>query len=193
MSALLGAGIGAALVDIVAGWLRDRGQRKRNAAYVGLRIAVALENFSDECFSRFSDIDLYNTSGGRAGKDWQKMPPTPAYPTDDDGWRALDISLAEKALTLPGRLAQSQGLVDFTFEHVSPSDATDTCLDECAAMGIEALEIAAALRTAYRFPSFKSYGEKHFREHLVDRANDDTQKLAPPTPPGGKLDSPTTR
>lgn len=143
LSAIFGAGVGTALVQVAAAVWRERGERRRGAAYVALQVAVSLEEFADACSLRFSDIDLYKSSQGAAGGSWSAMPPPPAYPEDSDGWRALSITLSERALTFPGRVRRASEHISFVSEIAAPEDAVDQCHYYCAELGSAALGLVS--------------------------------------------------
>jgi hypothetical protein len=78
-----------------------------------------------------------------------KLPELPPYPDDPEGWQALDLKLASRALSLRNRIAGSQGMIRSTWEHAE--DELGEELDEQAGgRGLEAWKIAVDLREKYK-------------------------------------------
>ncbi len=81
--------------------------------------------------------------------DWKvTLPELPPYPDEAEGWHAIDLKLATRALNLRNRISGSQGLISSTIEF-SDDELGDTLDEEAAGRGLEAWEIAVALRRGH--------------------------------------------
>ncbi|WP_146215605.1 hypothetical protein [Hoeflea marina] len=163
LQVVLGAGVGSGIFS----WWKDKQTRGREATYLALRIAVALESFEAACFERFSDIGLFDSSGGNLGGTWTKVPELERYPEDPDGWRSLDFKLADRALSFPGMISNSQGMINFTLDVASPIEASENCETECAELGMNAKGLATEIRKRYRLDIPDSAAAVHFQSHLA--------------------------
>ena len=170
-------GIFAALVSQGLAWLQEwwTSGRKEKASvrYLAVRVAVSLEAFSQACSDIVSDVSNYESSGGNIGRQVTQLPAAPIYPKDDDSWRALDVDLEERVLSLPNRIAMSQQAVRFAGEIDTYDDMTLTCMEQASELGIEAWDVAVALRTRNGFPPY-SEGVKHvtFLREQAEKAQD---------------------
>src|SRR4051794_11613253 len=87
---IIGAGIGSALVQVLAPFIRDYRQRKMTAAYMSMRLAVILEAFARECAELIEANKNAQTRPDEEFPDWDvNLPELAPYPDDGDGWRAL--------------------------------------------------------------------------------------------------------
>lgn len=162
--AVLGAGIGTALVQGILSWYRDRRDRQVHAAYLALRVAVALETFAGLCLDLTGNKEVAESSGDAVGDFTTKLPDIPQYPADDSGWRSLEPVLSEKALTFPGKVASAQRGVSFLVDVADMHAGFDACFEASARLGLESYELASELRRAYRFPPFRLRGTDRLRE-----------------------------
>ncbi|MGW9333499.1 hypothetical protein [Bosea sp. NPDC055594] len=153
------AGVTAAVVTQGMTWLREwrasGSKKKASAAYLAVRVAVALEAFSETCSEIVGDIVNYESSGGNVGSPRTDLPAAPTYPTDEESWRSMDLVLVEKVLSFPNRVGASQKAVGYAGEYGDGGDEmTRMCLEQACERGIEAWDLAVALREKYGFPSY---------------------------------------
>ncbi len=147
-----GAGFATALIQVLIPFLRDWQQRKSNAAYMAMRLAVNLEAFASACGEFISDrYDIENKIRFDPPGDEQtpgyttKLPELSPYPDDPEGWRAINPELAGQCLNLRNRIRDRQSTID-TSARVDPGELGDTLDIEAARCGSEALNLATALR-----------------------------------------------
>jgi hypothetical protein len=147
----VGAGFGTAVVQVfVQGLLpiyRDHRQRRLQAAYMAMRLAVTLESYASAC----SDLISKNTDAphhpDEEYPDWDvTLPELPPYPDDAEGWRAIDRKLAGRCLNLRNRIHGSQDFIRLTIEYNHDDEIYDTVRQHAASRGLEAWELAKALR-----------------------------------------------
>lgn len=149
MQSVIGAGVGTALVAGGIALYRDKRQQKALATYTAMRVAIAFENFTYQCSEAIFANQAMSPPSGEQFPDWNiSLAQPPEYPDDSDGWRALDIHLANGALSFP--------LLIQTKQRILSSDAewmTDRWLDAylvvSASLGIAAWHTAEAFRKRY--------------------------------------------
>jgi len=153
---IIGAGIGSALVQGLLPLLRDLFQRKKQATYMAMRLAVTLENFAWACANLIQDNHNAQTLADEEYPEWDvSLPVLPPYPDDDDGWRSLDRKLAGRCLVFRNRLQESDSIIRTTIDLLDGED-TKIAIDEAAAKrGLEAWDIAVALRQKHRIEDDK--------------------------------------
>lgn len=149
------SGILSALVVHLLGLFDQWRKHGRDAGYLAIRIATALEAYADECLTIIAEFDLHQQFDGAAGSQTLKLPAVPEFPEDVDGWRSMPPRLTAEVLAFPNHVKAGQDRVRFTWSVAGELGAWDDCQDECARLGFRAWEIAAALRKAYQFPDFK--------------------------------------
>jgi len=148
---VVGAGLGTAAVQALIPIFRDMYQRRRDAAYLALRLAVALESYAAAC------ADLLNENDNSIGKARAyleepdlnpRLPPPPPYPDDQNGWRAIPSDLASRCLGFPNKICWSQAQIGFCIENY-PVDLPRVIDKEASERGLEAWTLAVELRRTY--------------------------------------------
>ena len=127
------------LIDIY----RDRRDRKLQADYMAMRLAVILEEFVVKCVHRawHDDADL---AEGSSALDYN-LPTLACYPQDSD-WKSLDPKLAGQVLSFPNEIT-SAGLSS-QFEGTREGN-TIASANKTIVAGVRAWELAQALRKKY--------------------------------------------
>ena len=145
----LGAGFGTAAMTGILSVYRDTRHRKSQAAYMAMRLAVTLESYAYACSEFIAENANTQPPPDREFPDWNtSLPELAAYPDDLDGWRAIDRKLAGRCLNFRNRIHGSQGLISATWEYAM-EDLEDTLSEQAAARGLEAWELASALRSKH--------------------------------------------
>ncbi len=146
----LGAGFGTAAMTGILSLYRDHRQKKSLAAYMAMRLAVTLEAYAYACYEFISaNENAPHYSQEDEFPAWTvRLPELPPYPDDIDGWRAIDRELAGKCLNLRNRIASSQGSINSTIEF-DMYGLEDELNEQASGRGIEAWELAAALRSRH--------------------------------------------
>lgn len=150
LQAFIGAGLGAALVTGGIAVYRDKRQQKALATYTAMRVAIALENY----IYRSVDAITQNENAEDDPKDefphWNTVLAVPPdYPDDPEGWRALDIDLANRALAFPAVLHAKQRDTSQRAEEMN-NEWLDHYMEASASLGVSAWQIADALRKRYK-------------------------------------------
>lgn len=73
------------------------------------------------------------------------LPKLLPYPEETEGWHAIDLNLASRALNLRNRIDGSQGLIRSSIEY-TPDELEHDLDEQAAARGLEAWDLAVALR-----------------------------------------------
>jgi hypothetical protein len=149
MKTAIGAGLGTAAVQGGIAIYRERTQKNEHAAYLALRVAVLLEAYASECCDFYFDNVNAHQPPDEPYPAWRtQLPDLPEFPDDTEGWRAMHRKLVAKCLNFPNRVHASQNAIASCIEF--SMDYLGITLDEQAsARGVEAWEIASALRDAY--------------------------------------------
>ena len=116
----IGAGLGTAIVtaiaQIVVPFFRDRRHRKRQAAYMAMRLAVALEAYASGCLELRRRDQFDEKLAAVVGREFvPRIVPLlelPPFPDDEDGWKAIDPKLASRCLNFRNRIFESQLIID---------------------------------------------------------------------------------
>jgi len=147
---IVGAGLGSGLVQALLPIYRDRRMRRKQAAYMAMRLAVVIENFAWACANLIQNNRNAQTPPGEEHPAWEvALPELLAYPEDVDGWRAIAPKLAGRALGLRNKLHESNSMIRNTMAF--NKEELGWVLDEQAASrGLEAWQIAIDLRKTHR-------------------------------------------
>lgn len=151
-------GIITAILNQIFGVVRDaiatRAQRRSHAGYLALRLATMLEGYAYECASFIGDNANAPHHPDQEFPSWKiRLPELPSFPGEQDGWHAIDLKLAGRALDLRNHIVGSQGVVNSTAEYAE--DDLEEELDQHAAeRGQEAWALAKDLRTRHGLPPF---------------------------------------
>lgn len=144
-NAALGAGFGAAAVTLY----RDHRQTKSQASHLAVRLAVVLEAYASSCQQFIEANANADHEPDQEFPNWKtRLPELPPYPDDVEGWRALNLKLGERCLNIRNKITGSQSIIRATID-VDMDALGDTLDEHAASRGIEAWEIAVALRSRY--------------------------------------------
>jgi hypothetical protein len=127
-------------------WRLASSKKVDRASYLALRLAVLLESYANACSDFISENAHAEQDPDDRLPNWNaSLPELPAYPDDDEGWRAIDRRLAGRALNLPNRIHVSQSIINWTIE-LNDDELGETLDEQAAARGLEAWKLAVQLR-----------------------------------------------
>lgn len=143
--------------DVVSHWIG-----KRNAGrYAAVRIVCILDQYVEKCVEVAADD---GTSEGRpagrtsSGEEYYSAqidsPEPPAFPEDID-WTSISPDLMYRVLALPNLAVETERFVRGASEHSCPPDYAEffqARWEGYAALGLETIEIIAALRRTFGLP-----------------------------------------
>ncbi len=133
----------------------ERRMRRTLATYHALRLAVILETYAYACASFITKNSNAPELPDYPYPAWNTdLPELAPYPAEADGWHAIDVKLAARALALRNRIVGSQGIIDGTAEYAE-QDLEETLDEHAAARGQEAWALANDLRRAHKVPPFE--------------------------------------
>jgi hypothetical protein len=152
LKTIVGAGLGTFFMQALLTLWRDGRQRGSSARYMAMRLAVMLEAFAGRCADMIAENDNAIELPDEEYPQWiTALPELPEYPTDSDGWRAIDGSLATRCLEFRNRIEGSQGLIRSTCQ--SDEDGMKDQIDRQAAeRGMEAWHLAVDMRRENGLP-----------------------------------------
>lgn len=149
---VLSAGIVSAAFTAAVNWLNDRRKDERSARYLALQVAAHLEDYARTCSEALVGNKIADVSGGHAGS-WGPTPDLPPFPSDDAGWKILKPELAERCFAMRASIRAAQ----YDVAQISEMDderAYSASMLYFNDIAIVALNLAAALRSEYKFDDF---------------------------------------
>lgn len=147
--AAVGAGLGTAAVQGAITLYRERTQKSDKAAYLALRCAVLLEAYGSACCHFYFDNVNAVEPPDEPYPAWRTdLPNPPELPDDTEAWRAMDRKLLARCLSFGNKVRASQNAIEACAEYTM-YDLGLTLDQHAAERGVEAWEIARALRKAY--------------------------------------------
>jgi len=139
------SGVVASVVTVGFSWLRELLAKKREAAYLAMRLAVLLEGYAMACigYASFAN-EHWKQYYGEPPDDVPQLPP---YPSDAD-WKALDQKLADQILSFANEIATRARSARFARIFEGNAFQIQTEIEESAH---RAIDLAGALRKRYGF------------------------------------------
>jgi hypothetical protein len=143
-------GLGSVMGSVVTfflGWLREwwtnKSQKKSEAAYLAMRLAVILEEFVIKCvYKSWHDEADLNRGFVEIG---YSLPPLSSYPHDAD-WKSLDPKLAGRVLSFQNEITAAAASCEFQGRCEGNEVAS---ADETIVAGVNAWKLAQSLRKKY--------------------------------------------
>jgi hypothetical protein len=146
---IAGAGVGSAVAQALMPLYRDRRMRRKHAAYMAMRLAVAMENFAWACANFIQDNHNARIPPDEEYPAWEiALPELPAYPEDVDGWRALAPKLAGRVFGMRNKLNESNSTIRNIIEF-NKAELGWVLDEQAASRGLEAWRMAVDLRRTY--------------------------------------------
>ena len=173
-SVIFGAGFGTAVAQLGVPAYRDWRNRKRQAAYMAMRLAVVLEAFASDCVGIIQDnSEAAREAGGDLPDYRATLPELASYPDDAEGWRVISRKLAGRCLNLRNRIKESQTGIDSTFKFADADAGAEEVAKRASGRGLEAWDLAVALRREYRIEAIDTVWDwvQVLREHKAETRN----------------------
>lgn len=161
-------GVIAALLTQGLGWCRDwwtiRRQRKSDADYLALCLAVTLEEFVVKCCDRMWR-DEANISRGNSDLDYS-LPKLAPYPDDSQSWKSLHArkpKIVERVLSFRNDITSAELTNKFSGIYEGNTVASQ---DETIIAGVTALNLAKKIRTEFELkPATIKHADQLQREY----------------------------
>lgn len=169
--AAIGAGVGTAAVQGGLTLYRERTQKRDKAVYLTLRVAVLLEAYSSDCCHFYFDNANAIEPPDSPYPAWRTdLPVPPELPDDTEAWRAMNRDLLARCLNFPNKVRASQNSIQASAEYTG-YELGNTIDEHVSARGVEAWEIACALRKAYGLQSAEVVYDYHDMLQKVHKAS----------------------
>lgn len=169
--AAVGAGLGTAAVQGAITLYRERTQKQDKAAYLALRVAVLLEAYGSDCCRFYFDNASAIEPPDEQYPAWRTdLPDPPELPDDTEAWRAMNRELLARCLNFPNKVRASQNAIEACAEYTE-HELGNTLDEHASARGVEAWDIACALRKAYGLQSAEIVYDYHDTLRKVHRAS----------------------
>jgi hypothetical protein len=151
-----------------------------------MRLAIALEGYTYSCWKLIVENQNAETPQDYEFPDWDPdLPMMPQYPDDPDGWRALDIDLANQVLSLPNQIEGGQAAIYAAIEF-EEGHVQDVVEEQASKLGVDAWNLAGQLRHLYGLSgNVLAHGDAAralvtYREHAVAARRNKQGPIPPP-------------
>ena len=149
LKTIVGAGVGAAVVQVLVPLWRDRHQRKAQAAYMAMRLAITLEAYTSACLELIYSNENAEHPPEDRFPNWDVgLPTLPHYPDDAEGWKAIDRRLAGDCLNFRNKIRESQSYISSVINW-SEEDLEYEIDIQPGKRGLEAWRLALRLRAKH--------------------------------------------
>jgi hypothetical protein len=126
---------------------RDRHQRKAQAAYMAMHLAVILEWYATACSELISRNERAQPPPDDEPTPVEaELPELPSYPSYPEGWRSIDRQLAGRCLNFPNKIHESRIAIEHAIEFLDYDEVGEGVTEQAAQRGLEAWKLATALR-----------------------------------------------
>lgn len=171
-----GSFVSSLIVAVVVAWLthylilnREAKKETRDLNYLALRLAFVLEKFAVDCAGMISDAVLHDDSRGSAGKVHVRLPELGEYPVEAD-YAMLDQNLLAQALAFRLEIDTGNNAVSFLGEVAHDDDQDGECRNQCARLGLKALNLSQAFTERYELAPFNlNVNLWDFKRVLIDQ------------------------
>ena len=150
--------------------------RRETARLSGLYAAIILENYCDLCSERLGANQRYVATSGQSGDEWLGLPDLPDYPGEID-WKRLGLKFAEKMACFRVDVTLAQRLITFRYDFDPPDGGDHDVLEQLSKKGLEAVQLARAIRKQHGLSNTAAAREHSSEEHLLASLKDTEEKL----------------
>jgi hypothetical protein len=168
---IVGAGLGSGVAQALLPIYRERRMRRKQAAYMAMRLAIVLENFAWACADLIQANQNARTPANAKYPCREiALPELLAYPEDVDGWRAIAPKLAARVLGLRNKLHESKSTILNTAEF-NKEELGWLLHEKAASRGLEAWRIAVDLRKTHGIePAELEWDYRDYLRRTLDTA-----------------------
>ncbi len=153
---LIGVIIGALLIsakDFLASFM----SRRKNGAYLAIRVISILDRYVEGCANVVSDDGLYHGETNSDGyRQIQSSVPEFEVQSLDVDWKSISANIMYEILSFPNQIDAANHRIQSVFEYAATPPDYDDGIEErqyqYAVLGLKASNIADRLRTAYGVP-----------------------------------------
>lgn len=163
-----GSSVLAAFVNQGLTVIRDWWMARRDAAFSGLYLAIALESYAGDCAAKISDSENYESSGGHAGSPQGNIGDLPDYPATME-WKPFGIKGTTQALSFRVEVETTKTMIRDSWEFGDEDDIVPLVREEAARLGVKALTLAIDIRKQWKIDPVDYSGEWNVRQYLDER------------------------
>ena len=153
---VLGTGFVTTILNQAVGWWvgsrKEAKEKRQEATYLALQIAVILEAFAISCAERISSAH-YHMAVEYPGNPDLSMPTLESYPTVES-WSLVSSKLATRILSFPNILELGRQEMTGWWDEGDPEDRTSVMLGFLGKYGLHAWTVSVDLRKEYKLPAF---------------------------------------
>jgi hypothetical protein len=171
LPALIGAGIGTAIVEAGTTLYQYFKTGRNQASFLAFRVVIQLESYASQCVLRIFEAENWEDSSGTMGNPWTVLPDFPEFPDDPDGWRNVGTEILHLAYSLKSAHEAEQGAQRFIASELGGEEAFDSLRPVCWRMANQALLASRNIRLRYGFPE-GAIGTHGHLEELRSRYED---------------------
>lgn len=142
------AGILSAIVTAALSGVGRHFDRRAKARYLALRIAVTLEIYANEILRLLHSDANAKSSDGSIGEELIFLPEIPSFPAADDIWPLLDVSIANRALSLQVLVAHNNSHLKDAYD-ILGEDAQPSALHQAAEFARTSAILSRDIRYRY--------------------------------------------
>lgn len=151
LPALIGAGIGTAIVEAATTLYQYFKTGRNQASFLAFRVVIQLESYAAQCVTRLYELENWNNTGGAMGAPWVLLPDFAEFPDDPDGWRNVGTEVMHLAYCLKSDHEGAQSGQRFLVDEFGPDEAVDAFGPLCWKMADRALLASRNIRLRYGF------------------------------------------
>lgn len=164
---IFGSSVLAAFLTQALGLFKDAWNRRRDADFAALYVALALERYASQCATIVGDFDNHRSSSGGHGERWENVTAFPEVTGVE--WKALGIKLTTEIMSFGVRVDSTREMLAELGSLDGEAAVTDA-REHAVRLGVRALDIADHLRRARRLPSrTNGSGDWSTRDWLMEK------------------------
>jgi hypothetical protein len=164
LPALIGAGIGTAIVEAGTSLYQYFKTGRNQASFLAFRVVIQLESYAAECVSRIYDGDTWKSSREAMGHAWTFLPDFPDFPDDPDGWRNVGPEILHLAYSVKAAHQAEQSAQRFVVHELGGEEAFQSLPPVCWRMAHKALLAAKSMRLRFGYPEGSANTWRHIEK-----------------------------
>lgn len=174
---VVSTGVISAMANAVLGTAKElffgADKRRRDAAYLALRLVVTLDTYVHECAEQlFTNDHAFHPEGEEFPLIDGTLPKLAELPADGDAWRAFNSALAAQCLAFPNRIAEGQAQIREISEY-DEQQAFEEVEEQLLQLALGAATITGKISYRYKIerpePLWDRVGSLERRLELVQR------------------------
>lgn len=152
LPALIGAGIGTAIVEAGTTLYQYFKTGRNQASFLAFRVVIQLESYAGLCLGRIYDGANWESTNGAMGHAWTLLPDFPEFPDDPDGWRNVGPEILHLAYSVRSDHEAIQAGQRFLAKELGAPEAFEKLPPVCWLMAHKSLLASRSMRGRFGFP-----------------------------------------